>query len=157
MKKDIHPKYAEATITCACGEVIHTRSTKKEIKVGVCSKCHPFFTGTQKYLDTAGRVEKFIKKYAGVKPAKKKIRTRAGEATVPVTAANAAPAPAGVAPEVQAVPAPAEVIAETPASVASPAPAKVAAETPVPEVLPAPEVVQQQDGTAGEAAPPVVP
>ncbi|MCX6356440.1 MAG: 50S ribosomal protein L31 [Candidatus Aureabacteria bacterium] len=60
MKKDIHPEYVESTVSCACGEVIQTRSTKKEIKIGVCSKCHPFFTGQQKFLDTAGRVEKFI-------------------------------------------------------------------------------------------------
>jgi len=63
MKTEIHPKYVDATITCVCGEVIHTRSTKKEIKVEVCSKCHPFFTGKQKFIDTAGRVEKFQKKY----------------------------------------------------------------------------------------------
>ncbi|MCX6339855.1 MAG: 50S ribosomal protein L31 [Candidatus Aureabacteria bacterium] len=109
MKKDIHPKYADATIICACGEVIQTRSTKKEIKVGVCSKCHPFFTGTQKYLDTAGRVEKFMKKYAGVKIAKKKIRTRAGETTVPAVEAGARPVAA-------------EGAAEPPAREAPPAP-----------------------------------
>jgi large subunit ribosomal protein L31 len=109
MKKDIHPRYADATIICACGEVIQTRSTKKEIRVGVCSKCHPFFTGTQKYLDTAGRVEKFMKKYAGVKAVKKKIRTRAGETTVPAVEAGAPPVAA-------------EGVAETPAREASPAP-----------------------------------
>ncbi|MBI4641915.1 MAG: 50S ribosomal protein L31 [Candidatus Tectomicrobia bacterium] len=63
MKTGIHPNYIETTITCVCGEVVHTRSTKKEIKVEVCSKCHPFFTGKQKFIDTAGRVEKFQKKY----------------------------------------------------------------------------------------------
>jgi len=76
MKADIHPKYVDATIICACGEVIHTRSTKPEIRVGVCSKCHPFFTGTQKYVDTAGRVEKFMKKYAAERRPKK-VRRRA--------------------------------------------------------------------------------
>ena len=64
MKKGIHPKYYETTITCACGNVIHTRSTVKDIKVEICSNCHPFFTGKQKLIDTAGRVEKFMKKYA---------------------------------------------------------------------------------------------
>ncbi|NQU74287.1 MAG: 50S ribosomal protein L31 [Candidatus Omnitrophica bacterium] len=64
MKAKIHPEYKEATITCACGEVIHTRSTKQNIKIEICSKCHPFFTGKQKLMDTAGRVEKFKKKYA---------------------------------------------------------------------------------------------
>jgi len=63
MKEKIHPKYEPTTITCACGEVIHTRSVKPNIKVEICSKCHPFFTGTTKLMDTAGRVEKFKKKY----------------------------------------------------------------------------------------------
>ena len=64
MKKGIHPDYKEATITCACGEVIHTRSTRGNIRVEICSKCHPFFSGEEKFVDTAGRVEKFRKKYA---------------------------------------------------------------------------------------------
>jgi len=63
MKEKIHPDYKETTIICACGEVIHTRSTKQNIRVEICSKCHPFFTGKQKFVDSAGRVEKFIKKY----------------------------------------------------------------------------------------------
>lgn len=63
MKPKIHPQYQAATITCACGEVIHTRSTKQNIRVEICSKCHPFFTGLQKYVDTTGRVEKFKRKY----------------------------------------------------------------------------------------------
>ena len=63
MKEGIHPEYEETTITCACGEVIKTRSTKKDIKVEICSKCHPFFTGKQKLVDSGGRVDKFKKKY----------------------------------------------------------------------------------------------
>ncbi len=63
MKEKIHPNYKESTIICACGEVIHTRSTKPNIRVDICSKCHPFFTGKQKFVDSAGRVEKFMKKY----------------------------------------------------------------------------------------------
>jgi len=63
MKKGIHPQYKETTIVCACGEAIHTRSTKQNIKVEICSKCHPFFSGKQKLVDSAGRVEKFRKKY----------------------------------------------------------------------------------------------
>ncbi len=63
MKADIHPSYEETTITCACGEVIHTRSTKKNIRVEICSKCHPFFTGDKKFVDTAGRIERFEKRY----------------------------------------------------------------------------------------------
>ena len=63
MKNNIHPKYGVANVVCACGETFKTRSTKKEIHVGICSKCHPFYTGKQKYVDSAGRVEKFRKKY----------------------------------------------------------------------------------------------
>lgn len=63
MKEKIHPKYQESTIVCACGEVIHTRSTKPNIRVDICSKCHPLFTGQQKIVDSAGRVEKFKKRY----------------------------------------------------------------------------------------------
>jgi len=63
MKPDIHPSYEETTITCACGEVIQTRSTVKGLKIEICSKCHPFYTGTQKIVDTEGRVERFRKKY----------------------------------------------------------------------------------------------
>jgi len=63
MKKDIHPNYAETTITCACGNVIQTRSTEKDIKVEICSACHPFFTGKQKLVDTAGRIDRFKKRY----------------------------------------------------------------------------------------------
>jgi large subunit ribosomal protein L31 len=63
MKKGIHPEYFETTITCACGNVIKTRSTVKDIKVEVCSNCHPFFTGKKKIVDSTGQVEKFKKKY----------------------------------------------------------------------------------------------
>lgn len=63
MKEGIHPNYQPTTIKCACGEVIKTRSTKQDIKVEICSKCHTFFTGKQKLVDTGGRVDKFKKKY----------------------------------------------------------------------------------------------
>lgn len=63
MKEGIHPKYVDATVTCACGNVIKTRATQKEIRVDICSACHPFFTGKQKLVDTAGRVERFKRKY----------------------------------------------------------------------------------------------
>lgn len=71
MKKDIHPEYTDAVITCACGSEIKTRSTKPKIHVEICSQCHPFFTGKQKMVDTAGRVEKFRKKYENVITQKK--------------------------------------------------------------------------------------
>lgn len=63
MKKGIHPDYQQTTITCACGNVIKTGSTKKDIKVEVCSKCHPFYTGKQKLLDAGGRITKFKARY----------------------------------------------------------------------------------------------
>jgi large subunit ribosomal protein L31 len=63
MKPKIHPKYEKTNITCACGNVIETRSTVNDIKVEICSSCHPFFTGKQKFVDTAGRVERFRNKY----------------------------------------------------------------------------------------------
>ena len=63
MKSNIHPEYGETTITCACGSVIHTRSTQKNIRVEICSHCHPFFTGDKKFVDTAGRIERFQKRY----------------------------------------------------------------------------------------------
>jgi len=74
MKEEIHPKYFETTITCACGNVIHTRSTVKNIRVEICSACHPFFTGKQKLVDTAGRVEKFKQRYT--KTAGKTVRKK---------------------------------------------------------------------------------
>jgi large subunit ribosomal protein L31 len=63
MKQGIHPEYKEAKVTCACGNTFVTRSTKEEIRVEICSACHPFYTGKQKIVDTEGRVEKFIQKY----------------------------------------------------------------------------------------------
>lgn len=63
MKKKIHPEYYETTISCACGNKIETRSTVKNIRVEICSNCHPFFTGRQKLIDTAGRVDRFRRKY----------------------------------------------------------------------------------------------
>lgn len=63
MKEGIHPKYSETTVKCACGETFTTGSTKKNLHVEICSKCHPFFTGKQKLIDTGGRVERFMKKF----------------------------------------------------------------------------------------------
>ena len=64
MKADIHPKYQEAEIRCACGNTIKTRSTRATIVVGICNVCHPFYTGQQKFVDTAGRVDKFQQRMA---------------------------------------------------------------------------------------------
>ena len=63
MKTGIHPDFKETTVKCACGEVFTTKSTKDNIKVDICSKCHPFFTGKQKFVDAGGRVDKFKKKF----------------------------------------------------------------------------------------------
>jgi len=63
MKKGIHPEYVECTVICGCGETFKTRSTRPKIVIEICSKCHPFYTGKQKLVDTAGRVEKFRKRY----------------------------------------------------------------------------------------------
>jgi large subunit ribosomal protein L31 len=67
MKKGVHPEYVECRVACACGNTFLTRSTKKEIRVEICSQCHPFFTGKQKLMDSAGRIEKFRKKYGDSK------------------------------------------------------------------------------------------
>ncbi len=89
MKDKIHPKYVEAKIECACGNVIETRSTKGNYKIDICSACHPFFTGKQKLVDSAGRVERFRRKYGkmavlgGAKAEEKsteKAKTTEGEA-----------------------------------------------------------------------------
>jgi large subunit ribosomal protein L31 len=66
MKEGIHPEYHQCKVTCACGETFMTGSTKKELRVEICSKCHPFFTGKQKLVDTGGRVDRFNKRY-GIK------------------------------------------------------------------------------------------
>jgi len=76
MKAGIHPEYVEATVTCGCGNSFKTRSTKKAITVEICSKCHPFFTGKVKFVDTAGRVEKFQRKYDW--QARRAAKTEAG-------------------------------------------------------------------------------
>ncbi len=87
MKPKIHPEYVDCKVTCGCGNAFQTRSTKREIHVEVCSSCHPFYTGKQKFLDTAGRIEKFNKKYAAQK----------GKADA-AAASAAASAPSGAAP-----------------------------------------------------------
>lgn len=76
MKAGIHPKYQEITVSCACGNSFVTRSTRKELRLELCSACHPFFTGKQKLIDTAGRVERFQRRYARKQeqPRKKKIQ-----------------------------------------------------------------------------------
>ena len=67
MKKDIHPEYVDCTVTCTCGNTFQTRSTKSEIRVDICSACHPFFTGTQKLIDSGGRVQRFADKFGSAR------------------------------------------------------------------------------------------
>jgi large subunit ribosomal protein L31 len=71
LKSNIHPAYKLVTVTCACGNTFQTRSTSNDIHIDICSSCHPYFTGKQKLIDTAGRVEKYMKKYAKTKPKEK--------------------------------------------------------------------------------------
>jgi large subunit ribosomal protein L31 len=82
MKDNIHPKYVETKVTCGCGNTFMTRSTLSELKVDICSACHPFYTGKLKYVDTAGRIEKFQRKfsntgYASLQRGKKKAAAEA--------------------------------------------------------------------------------
>jgi large subunit ribosomal protein L31 len=88
MKEGIHPKYMECTVTCGCGETFKTRSTKPQIMVEICSKCHPFYTGKQKLMDTAGRVEKFERKYRRKEKAKELEETPRASATEGVDVAK---------------------------------------------------------------------
>jgi large subunit ribosomal protein L31 len=79
MKEKIHPKYVAAEIRCACGNVIKTRSTKPVILIGICNQCHPFFTGQQKFVDTAGRVDKFEQRRAKTQAAQAAIAASGGK------------------------------------------------------------------------------
>ena len=85
MKPKIHPRYQTATVHCACGNQFTTRSTSSKINVDICSQCHPFFTGKQKFVDTAGRVERFSKKFGGTYSFQK----TSGAAPAPATAGAA--------------------------------------------------------------------
>src|SRR5690349_8811753 len=101
MREGIHPQYPPATVSCACGNTFVTRSTRGDFQVDVCSNCHPFYTGTQKLMDAAGRVDRFRKRYSANKPSPND--TKAGEAAAakaePAAAPAAeAPAPAEAAP-----------------------------------------------------------
>ena len=152
MKKDIHPKYEEATVKCVCGNTFKTRSTAKEISVEICSACHPFFTGTQKLVDSAGRIERFMKKYgkdyvaaeeeskgkAEAKPVKKPAKEPKAEAKPDAAPAEekapekpkAEAAPAKPAKEPKAEAKPDAAPAEEKAPKAAPAGKEKAEETP---------------------------
>ena len=87
MKSDIHPQYVETKVTCGCGNSFTTQSTQAELKVDICNVCHPFFTGKLKYVDTAGRIEKFQKKFSGGYASVKKAK-KAKQAAQPAPAAE---------------------------------------------------------------------
>ena len=80
MKADTHPNYVETTVTCTCGAVYNTRSTVKELKIGICAACHPFFTGEQRFVDTAGRVDKFAKRF-GATQVRRTVKPKLAAAT----------------------------------------------------------------------------
>ncbi len=92
MKKDIHPEYKPAKISCVCGNVIQTRSTRGDYEIQICSNCHPFFTGKQKFVDTAGRVERFQRRYAKSDLAKLSLQTAAAGDKAAAKVASSAPA-----------------------------------------------------------------
>ncbi|HEY7659151.1 MAG TPA: 50S ribosomal protein L31 [Actinomycetota bacterium] len=92
MKADIHPEYVVATVHCSCGNTFTTRSTKAELRVEICSNCHPFYTGKQKLVDTGGRVERFQRRYAKQQE-QQKAAAGARAATRPAPVESAEPAP----------------------------------------------------------------
>ncbi len=81
MKENLHPKSTETTITCTCGAVYHTRSTVQNLRVGICAGCHPFFTGEQRFVDTAGRVDKFAQRYGSTSARRAKPKLAAETAS----------------------------------------------------------------------------
>jgi len=81
MKRDIHPKYMPARVTCACGNSFVTRATKPEIRVDICSNCHPFYTGRQKLVDTERRVERFQQRYARYREREKELQEKSSQAS----------------------------------------------------------------------------
>jgi len=94
MKKGIHPKYMETVVKCGCGNSFNTRSTVPELKIDICSVCHPFYTGKLKFVDAAGRIEKFKTKYAGANYASANRGKKGAEAAPAAAAPVAAAAPA---------------------------------------------------------------
>lgn len=137
MKPGIHPEYEVAKITCACGRVTETRSTVGEIHVEICSHCHPFFTGRQKLVDTAGRVERFKAKYG------ERAKAGAAKAAEPAEAEEA-PASEAEAPAAEAEPSVTEAEAVE-------APEAEAEETPEAEVAEAAEAEADAEETVAEA------
>lgn len=133
MKAGIHPEYKVTAIACVCGNVIHTRSTRENIKVGVCSRCHPFYTGKSKFIDTAGMVEKFKKKYGEeiklAKPPKKVVKAAVAPQPKAEKAPKAEKKPKAEKPVKPAAETAAKAAAETPTKTAAEIPTQAAPET----------------------------
>jgi large subunit ribosomal protein L31 len=145
MRKDIHPKYEEATVKCVCGNTFTTRSTAKEISVEICSACHPFFTGTQKLVDSAGRIERFMKKYGKDYVAAEEEPKGKGEVKAAERAKGETPA------DPKAESKPAEKPAEEPKAEAAPA------EKPKAEAKPAEEKAPEKPAEKPKAEAPAEP
>lgn len=92
MKEGTHPETHDATITCTCGKVYQTHSTVKTIRIGICAACHPFFTGEQRFVDTAGRVDKFSQRYGGTTATRRTTKPKLPVAEVPAATAATATA-----------------------------------------------------------------
>ncbi len=134
MKEKIHPPYKEVTVTCGCGNTFNTRSTRERLVVEVCSACHPFYTGKEKFLDAAGRVERFQKKYSWSEEERNKMAAK----KPPKAPKPVAPPPPPPKPKVEKKPRPAPAPEGVPAPQAS-APAPPAAAPPAPTPAPTPE------------------
>ena len=147
MKKDIHPNYNEVTVTCGCGNTFVTRSTAPKIAVEVCASCHPFFTGKQKFVDTAGMVEKFTRKWEGQAAQKLRATTVKSPPRPPASASTASPKPKGDRSQ--------QTLAATlgaPVKPApKPAPAPKAEGAPKPPAPPAAKPAPAPESKAGEA------
>mgnify|MGYP003732766755 CR=1 FL=1 len=144
VKQGIHPEYHEAPVRCACGNEFVVGSTKKEIRLDICSKCHPFFTGKQKFVDTAGRVDKYFRKY-GEEAQRKYKKKRKRELTEQERAELEAQAAAAEAEAAEAI--------EPEPQKADAAPETTVAEAPHPDPGPGPE--QAQAAEPEQAAPPM--
>jgi large subunit ribosomal protein L31 len=152
MKKDIHPEYKECTVTCGCGNSFKTGSTREKIAIEVCSNCHPFYTGKQKFVDTAGMVDRFTRKWTGEAAQKAKAATAKPE--VKKAAAIAARLQAARQHQtIAAVLGGPKQAAATAAKPAAPAPAKPAA--PAPAASTATAAVPAKPASPAPAAPPV--
>lgn len=134
MKEKIHPPYKEVTVTCGCGNTFNTRSTRERLVVEVCSACHPFYTGKEKFLDAAGRVERFQKKYAWSEEERKKVEAK----KPPKAPKPVAPPPPPPKPKVEKKPKPATPEGATAPQAAAPAPPVPAPPAPTPAPTPDP-------------------